>query len=82
MLVHVSLFLVVFTTAAMAVFVYRWNSNSHCLKRLEIVIPAVMAWIGRKIRQGILVLGPAPGERVKQVRLRGPKGGFKTPWGW
>jgi len=82
MSVFVSLFLVVFLTAAIAVFVYRLVSNSQCFKRIVIDIPGITRWMGGKVRQGLLLLSSASRERAKQVTLRSPKDGFKTPWGW
>jgi len=82
MSVYVSLFLFVFMPAAITVFLYRWLSNAPVFKRFEIDIPAITAWIRRKIRQGSNLFGSASRERVKQVKLRTPKDGFKTPWGW
>ncbi len=82
MSVYISLFLVVFVPAAIAVLMYRWLSNSQSVKRIEIGIPALTAWFRSKIRQGMMMLTTASRERVKQVTLRTPKDGFKTPWGW
>ena len=82
MSVYVSLFLVVFMTGVIVVFVYRWLANARSFTRIEIDGSALAAWVSRKIRQGLKMLDPANRERVKQVKLRTPKDGFKTPWGW
>jgi len=82
MSVFILLFLVVLITAATAVCMYRLVSNRQGFKRVVIDIPGITTWMGRKVRQGLLMLTSASRERAKQITLHSPKGGIKTPWGW
>jgi len=35
-----------------------------------------------KTQQGFITLNPKSEDRVRRIRLRSPKGGIKSPWGW
>lgn len=35
-----------------------------------------------RTQQGFITLNPKSPGRVRRIRLRSPKGGIKSPWGW
>jgi len=82
MLALTAIFLLTLTVSFVAVWLYRrisgWHGFTHTLVGRS--RPATRMKIG--LQQGFISMVPNTAGRAKHVRLRTPKGGFKTPWGW
>jgi hypothetical protein len=69
-------------TVATGIWLYRLVYNWQGLRRIKINITAMVNWMVRKVRPGLPALLSVSRERAKQITLKGPKDGPKTPWGW
>jgi hypothetical protein len=82
MLLYISLLLMMIIVIATAVCLYRLLYNRQLFKQIKIDFAAIPKWIEYEVRQGLLALRSVSRERARQVKLRAPKGGIKSPWGW
>ena len=82
MLALVAIFLVTLIASETAVWLYRKISGWHGFTTTLVGRPHSTVKMKIGMQQGFVQLAAAPRGQVKFVRLRSPKGGFKTPWGW
>jgi hypothetical protein len=82
MLALITIFLITFTVSATAVWLYRritsWGGFSTSV--VGRTRPASRMRI--ELQQGFISLVSSPRKQAKTVKLRVPRGGIKTPWGW
>jgi hypothetical protein len=82
MLALVSIFVLTTLISFVAVRFYRliagWDGfNQDILGRSS---PDLIMTV--KTQQGFITLNPKSKDRVRKIRLRSPKGGIRSPWGW
>ena len=82
MLALIAIFLTTLVISATAVWLYRrlssWGGISTSL--VGSTRPTSRKKIG--LQQGFVSFVSKPRNQVKTVKLRVPRGGIKTPWGW
>lgn len=78
----ITIFLISFLAAAIAIWLYRrasgWQGSDHTL--VNRTDPPARTKMG--LQQGFISLTSTRRERVKTVKLRGSQSGIKAPWGW
>ena len=82
MLALVAIFLVTFMASATAVWTYRKISGWHGFTTTVVGRPPSTVRMKIGMQQGFVQLTAKPRGQARYIRLRAPKGGFKTPWGW
>lgn len=82
MLALVAIFLITFAISVTAIWLYRkvsaWEGISTSL--VGRTRPATRMKIG--LQQGFISMPSKSRNQAKNVTLRVPRGGIKTPWGW
>lgn len=82
MLALVAIFLVTLIASTTAVWFYRRVSGWHGFSRTLVGRPASSARMKIGLQQGFISLRSNSRKQAKYVRLRGPRGTIRTPWGW
>lgn len=82
MLALVAIFLFTLAVSAAAVWLYRRISGWHGFTETVVGRPRSTARMKIGLQQGFISMVSNNGGRAKNVRLRTPRGGIKTPWGW
>jgi len=82
MLALVAIFLVTLIASTIAVWLYRQMSGWHGFTRTLVGRPASTTRMKIGLQQGFISLYSASTKQAKHVKLRGPRGAIKTPWGW
>jgi len=77
-----AIFLFTMAVAAAAGWLYRRISGWHGLTETVVGRPRSATRMKIGLQQGFISMVSTNGGRARNVRLRTPKGGIKTPWGW
>jgi hypothetical protein len=81
-LVLITIFLITLTVDATAVWLYRLVSKWHGFNQPIVGYSGNTTLIKLQAQQGFVSLTSSFRDGAKHKKLRSPKGGFKTPWGW
>jgi len=82
MLALISIFLGTFLIAAIAVRLYRAVAGWQGFRQVLVGREKKTTRTTLKAQMGYITLMAAPRQKARAIRLRSPKGGIKTPWGW
>jgi hypothetical protein len=82
MLALIAIFLFTVVVSAAAVWLYRRVSGWQGFTATVVGRPNSTTRMKIGLQQGFISMVPNGGGRTKNVRLRTPRGGIKTPWGW
>jgi len=82
MLALVTIFLITLAVSATTVWLYRRISGWHGFTESVVGRSRPVSRMKIGLQQGFISMASRPGEQARSVRLRGPRGGIKTPWGW
>lgn len=82
MLALVSIFLFTLAVSAVAVWLYRRISGWHGFTHTLVARPRSASRTRIGLQQGFISMISDHRVQAKSVRLRTPRGGLKTPWGW
>ena len=82
MLALVTIFLTTFLIAVVAVQLYRAMAGWQGFRQTVVGRGNKATRTTLKSQMGYITLMAPSQKKAKSVRLRSPKDGFKTPWGW
>ena len=82
MLALVAIFLVTLIASTTAVWLYRQVSGWHGFTRTLVGRPGSSTRMKIGLQQGFISLRSNSTKQARYVKLRGPRGAIKTPWGW
>ena len=82
MLALVTIFLFTFVVSVAVVWMYRKISGWHGFKQNVVGRNRPTVRMKLRAQQGYISLILPKRKKIKKLKLRSPKGGIKTPWGW
>jgi hypothetical protein len=82
MLALATIFLITFAVSAATVWLYRRISGWHGFTESLVGSSRPVNKMKIGLQQGFISMALRSGEQARSVRLRSPRGGIKTPWGW
>jgi hypothetical protein len=82
MLALVAIFLTTLAVSATTVWLYRRISGWHGFSESLVGRPRPANRMKIGLQQGFISMVSKPGQQARNINLRGPRGGIKTPWGW
>lgn len=82
MLVLVTIFVFTLLISFLAVRLYRAVAGWSGFNETILGRPVLTTQLTVRAQQGFVDLNIKGSGGIKIVRLRSPKGGFKSPWGW
>ena len=82
MLALAAIFLLTLLLSATAVWLYRRISGWHGFNATLVSRPRQVKRMKIGLQQGFISIASRSGSKAQNFKLRGPRGGIKTPWGW